>query len=360
MLPSVSFISKRDVLQSSPQIYDPLGWATPVTIKAKILLQEVWRKKTSWDDPLDSDLHDKWLSLHEDLLALPILTIPRVYFLPSPTTVQISNVYVFTDASTKAYGAVIYLSKANQTCLAMSKSRVAPVKSVTLPKLELMAAVMGTRLAKFIQSSLTPHSHYLPIRVHLWTDSQIVLHRINKNNSSKTFVSHRVTEIIKSFPVSMWSYTPSADNPADLLTRGVSTQQLLSSELWLHGPHWLSNESNWPTWVPTNILHLQTAEDTDPDIVDSHDPTTKNIESMCAIIDASQYSHIQWLVAVTAYVLRFVNNLRKNHSKVTGPLTAAELKIAHTLLLRDVYHFVYQQELQYLLNQCSQCPTLVK
>ena len=76
---------------------------------------------------------------------------------------------------------------------------------------------------------------------------------------------------------------------------------------------------------------------------------------MCAIIDASQYNHLQWLVAVTAYVLRFVNNLRKNYSKVTGPLTATELKIAHTLLLRDVQHFVYQQELQYLLNQRSQC-----
>ena len=113
VLPSASFISKRDVLQSSSQIYDPLGWAKPVTIKAKILLQEVWRRKTSWDDPLDSDLHDKWLSLCEYFLALPTLTTPRAYFSPSLTGVQISNVYIFTDASTKAYGAVVYLSKIN-------------------------------------------------------------------------------------------------------------------------------------------------------------------------------------------------------------------------------------------------------
>ena len=272
VLPSASFISKRDVLQSTSQIYDPLGWATPVIIKAKILLQEVWQRKTSWDDPLDSDLHDKWLSLHEDFLALPTFTIPRAYFSPLLTSAQINNVYIFTDASTKAYGAMVYLSKANQTSLAMSKSHVAPVKTITLPKLELMAAVMGTRLGKFDQLSI-PHSHDL-IRIHFWTDSQIVLHWINKNNSSKTFVSHCVIGIVKLFPVSMWSYTPSPDNPADLLTRGVSTQQL-SSELWLHGPHWLPNESNWPTWVPTNILHLQTTEDSDPNIVDSHDPTNK-------------------------------------------------------------------------------------
>ena len=179
-----------------------------------------------------------------------------------------------------------------------------------------------------------------------------MLHWINKNNSSETFISHHVTEIVKLFPVSMWSYTPSPDNPADLLTRGVLTQQL-SSELWLHGPHWLPNESNWPTWVPTNILHLQTTEDSDPNIVDSHDPTNKNHKGMCAIIDASQYSHIQQLTAVATYVLRFVNNLHKGHSKVTGPLTITELKTAHTLLLRDVQHLIYQQELHYLLKQCS-------
>ena len=82
------------------------------------------------------------------------------------------------DASTKAYGAVVYLSKANQTSPAMSKSRVAPIKSVTLSKLELMAAIMGTRLANFIQSSI-PHSHD-PIRIHFWSDSQMVLHWIKK------------------------------------------------------------------------------------------------------------------------------------------------------------------------------------
>ena len=85
-----------------------------------------------------------------------------------------------------------------------------------------------------------------------------------------------------------------------------------------------------------------------------------NHEGMCAIIDASQYSHIQRLTAVTAYVLRFVNNLCKGQSKVTGPLTVTELKTAHTLLLRDVQHLIHQQELHHLLKQCSQCPTLVK
>ena len=154
--------------------------------------------------------------------------------------------YVFTDASTKAYGAAVYLNKGSQICLAMSKSRVASVKTTTLSKLELMAAVIGTRLAKFLQSVVIYHSRHSPIRIHFWNDSQIVLHWIHKNNSSKQFVSHRITEIVESFPAAMWSYTPSSDNPADLLTRRVSTQQLIFSELWKHGPQWLLNKSNWP------------------------------------------------------------------------------------------------------------------
>ena len=237
-LPAINtFVTKRDILQASSQIFDPLGWVTPVTVRAKILLQEIWQTKLTWDEPLPDMIKDRWTAILADLRELPNLLTPRLYFPPSQTGTHIDNLFVFADASTKAYGAIVYLNSGNHISLVMSKSCVAPVKSVTLPKLELMAAVMGTRSAKFIQSSLTPHSHDSPIRIHLWTDSQIVLHWINKNNSSKTFVSHRVMEIIKSFPISMWSYTPSADNPADLLTRGVSTQQLLSSELWLTGPH---------------------------------------------------------------------------------------------------------------------------
>ena len=111
----------------------------------------------------------------------------------------------------------------------MSTSRVAPVETLTLPKLELMAAVMATRLAQFIRSALI---HKLSsVSVHLWSDSQIMLHWIykhnttkhntTKHNTAKPFTANRIPEIINSFPPNMWSFTPSNDNPADLLTRGI-------------------------------------------------------------------------------------------------------------------------------------------
>ena len=125
----------------------------------------------------------------------------------------------------------MYLNRDNQFCLAMSKTPVAPLKTTSLPRLELMAAVTATRLAKFVYSAI-PNIQ----EAHFWTDSQIVLHWVHKGTHSKPFIDHRVREICDAFPSVSWSFTPSADNPADLLTRGISTSQLRTSHLWTQGP----------------------------------------------------------------------------------------------------------------------------
>ena len=154
---NMTFVTKRDVLQISSQLYDPLGWATPATIRAKILLQEIWLSKVSWDEPLSNVIRDKWLAILTDIQELPTMTIPRAYSPSSNRSNDVRNIYVFSDASTKAYGAVVYICKNNQISLVMSKSRVAPIKSITLPKLELMAAVVATRLAQFVISAMDLH-----------------------------------------------------------------------------------------------------------------------------------------------------------------------------------------------------------
>jgi len=187
------------------------------------------------------------------------MTIPRTYFhKQSGTVTTVTDIYVFADASVRAYGAVVYLHSDNIS-LAMSKSRVAPLKALTLPRLEFMAAVTASRVAKFVQSSISPDSN--PIAVHLWTDSQIVLHWLQNGTHSQQFVRQQINEILQCFPASNWSFTPSADNPADLLTRGISTNQLKSSKLWTCGPDWLPDTANWPKWTPMNVLEIQATED---------------------------------------------------------------------------------------------------
>ena len=169
------------------------------------------------------------------------------------------HIYVFADTSTKAYGTVVYFQYGTEVSLAMSKGRVAPLKSLTLPRLELMAAVTASRVAKFVQTSLSPDDK--PIVVHLWTDSQIMLHWLQNGAHSQSFVHQRINEILQHFPAANWSFTPSEDNLADLLTQGISTNQLKSFKLWTHSPDWLPATKKWPKWTPSTVLEIQALED---------------------------------------------------------------------------------------------------
>ena len=359
-LPAINtFVTKRDILQASSQIFDPLGWVTPVTVRAKILLQEIWQTKLTWDEPLPDMIKGKWTAILADLRELPNLLVPRLYFPPTHTSTHIDNVFVFADASTKAYGAIVYLNSGKHISLAMSKNRVAPTRVVTLPRLELMAAVTATRLTAFVCSSI-PYDKQR-VRVHFWTDSQIVLHWIHKGTNCKPFISHRVKEIREAFPTATWSFTPSGDNPADLLTRGLSADQLKSSILWTCGPDWLLDRSTWPTWTPTSALHLQAEEEALRTPVTQHtEDSTENEPCVLSSIDTSRYSNINCLLAVTSYILRFVHNLRKVQHRLSGPLSSTELANARRLLIKGIQRLTYCEELTYLLKKRPKCPPLVR
>jgi len=346
-LPTINmFVTKRDILQTLAQIFDPLGWVTPVTVRMKILLQEIWQGKLTW---LPDTIKDRWTAILDDLRELPIL-MPRLYFPLNHAGTHIDNLFVFADASTKAYGAIVYLNSSSQVCLAMSKNRVAPLKAISLTRLELMAVVTATRLAEFVCSSISQDQQSL--RVYFWTDSQIVLYWISKATNSKQFISHRVKEIHTAFPKATWSFTPSSDNPADLLTRGLSTSQLQSSHLWTHSPSWLLDRSTWPTWMPTRVLSLQAEEEATLDTTDSE-------SGILNVIDISKYSNFNRLSTVTAYVLRCVHNLA-NAPKACGPLTSTELADARKHLIKGIQYFTYGEELAYLLERQSKCPPLVR
>jgi hypothetical protein len=120
-------ITKRDVLRASSKIYDPLGLITPITIRAKIFLQEFWELKYAWDEPLPKPLIEKWVKLSTELEAATQTEVQRRYFSLSswPSNVAL---HIFVYASTKAYGTVAYVTSNSHNSMVMSKSRVAPKK----------------------------------------------------------------------------------------------------------------------------------------------------------------------------------------------------------------------------------------
>lgn len=161
----------------------------------------------------------------------------------STTNLQL---HVFADPSPKAYGTVDYISNGDQSSLIMSKSRVAPLKKLTLPKLKLMAASICTRLAHFVAEALKiSFSNFV---VHRWSLCEIVLHWLHSSKPLKQFIANRTKEIKALLPVSVRNHCPTHENPADLLNNGITTTQLHTSSIWQYGPQWLPLVEQWPSW----------------------------------------------------------------------------------------------------------------
>ena len=352
-LATVHLITKREVLQDSSKVFDPLGLAVPVTIRAKLLMQTLWQKHLEWDEPLEPELCEQWHSIITDIKKLPQLHINRRYF---SVTYEKHNVqlHLFADASTKAYGAVAFLRLRQESSFVMAKTRVAPLKRPTLPRLELMAALTASHLAKFIIDSLQLHD----TPVFIWTDSQIVLHWVHSKKTLPQFVSSRVTEIHNVLPSASWRFCSTNDNPADLLTRGITYDQLQSSLMWLNGPSWLLSDNLWPEWQPTKALQLQVSlveakETAQPEILST---TSMADTGLHCIFDVSAYHSLSQLLNVTAYVFRFVRNIRKPSIKYSGPISPAERTQANLQWIHTVQQQSFPAEIKNINSQSNRSP----
>jgi hypothetical protein len=181
-------VMKRTILSTIACLFDPLSWLSPVTITAKIIMQGVCILKCDWDASLFPDMVRRWRDYCESLAALPNISIDRWFGTTESPTMELHG---FCDAFTRAYAAAVYLrivdiTGSTDVCLIASKSKVAPIKTVSIPNLELCGAVLLVKLAR--------HLKKLPLfdrlQLCLWTDSQIVLAWFNKHPSHwKTFVA---------------------------------------------------------------------------------------------------------------------------------------------------------------------------
>ena len=170
-------------------------------------------------------------------------------------------------------------------------------------------------------------------------------------------MSNRVAEI-RSFST-RWRYCPSADNPADLLTRGITFEQLSTLEKWHHGPAWLTSPSQWPTWLRLEVLHIQAvAEELDEECeVNNPNAALALTSGIQNVIDLTKFSTLNKLTAVTAYVSRFIHNCRQGTtSRITGPLTVSELAQANLQWLKQIQGSVFADEVTNLRAKGNRLP----
>ena len=324
-------LTKRNVLSTIATIFDPLQLLTPFTIRAKVLMQEIWKAGVGWDDILPDDLINKWSKWCSELHQLSNVAVPRSLRLPNPIQ---ACLHVFSDASKQAYGAVAYLvcrypDDTSTSRIVVSKSRVSPTKTVTIPRLELMGAVIATRLAKNINKTLEVEQTIF------WTDSTNVLYWIrNESREFKPFVANRIGEIHRSTNPDQWRHIPGDINPADLLTRGLTATDLANNELWMEGPEMIQGEeSTWPPRLPN--AEVEKSIDKNERRKVTH--TTRNTPKK-SFISPDNFSNFWRLLRVTGWVQRFVANCRlpAEDRKKTRGLSVHELQKAETYWLKQV------------------------
>ncbi|XP_003724582.2 uncharacterized protein LOC100890015 [Strongylocentrotus purpuratus] len=241
--------TKRGMLSIISSVYDPLGFVSPVILTAKQLLQDLCRLKIGWDDEIPAKQMKLWQGWLEELPMLSEYKIERCLRPASYEQAESISLHHFADASEVGYGTVSYLRMENsegetRCSFLLSKSRVAPLKQVSIPRMELTAASVAVKIDQVIKRELE-----IPVkRTYFWTDSQTVLRYIHNSTARfQTFVANRLAVIQDGSSPDQWHYVKSSLNPADAGSRGLKVQELLLNEEWKSGPEFLlKSEEEWP------------------------------------------------------------------------------------------------------------------
>ena len=246
-------ITRRKLLSIIATIYDPLGWLAPLTVKMKIVFQQTWSETSSWDDYLSPGTVKMFYDWVAELSALEFLHIPRRVLDLDPALGKDYWLCVFTDASEQATAACVYVvcrdARRPSSKLLCAKTRLAPKKTQTIPRLELCAIVLGAKLLTAVQQAIAGNG-YVCKGVELYTDSTVALAWI-KSDAPRwtTFVSNRVSQVQGMISPNNCHHVPGAENPADLATR-YSLKGLSEMDEWWTGPSWLTTEyvppQPWP------------------------------------------------------------------------------------------------------------------
>lgn len=345
-LPNQTKFTKRTILSEITQVFDPLGLCAPVMFTAKCFMQRVWANpQLSWDDALTPQLLQDWTLFRNELIKFNVITIPRC-IIPMAEPIY-HTLHGFGDASELGYGCCIYVSSydANENCvsrLVCSKSRIAPLRKQTIPRLELCASVLLAQLMEKVNNSLNIEFKQL----FFWTDSNVTLFRIKSHPARyAAFVANRVSQIQETSHPDNWLYIPTHLNPADIVSRGKKPSEIQSCKFWWNGPDFLNDKNiQWPV-QPAKIQETENHEFRKTEVVlvqhGQNDPSFDSI--------FTKFSNYMKLLRVVALCFRFVHNCRLKKSSltlVTCELQPLDIEKALLSLVKIVQHESFKGEIQ--------------
>jgi hypothetical protein len=352
--------TRRGILSMISSVYDPLGFAAPFTLPPKMLLQDLCRKKLGWDDAIPEEDAQRWKTWLKDLPKLEQLDIDRCFKPKGFGEVISSQLHHFADASQQGYGAVSYLRSVNSSgdihcSFVTGKARVAPIKPLTVPRMELSAAVLATRLDKMIQQELTTP---LTSKSTFWTDSTCVLRYIeNEDKRFQTFVANRVAMIHDASSHLQWRYVDTKSNPADDASRGLWPEDISNNCRWISGAEFLwHTEETWPQ-RPADMQRIK-----------ADDPEVKKEAISLAVSSSHEYDLLtnifnrfsSWnrLQKFVAWMMRYKARLREACKRrrlartpivqgelETEPISIDEMKAAENAIVKYVQKQGFQEEI---------------
>ncbi|XP_049870326.1 uncharacterized protein LOC126369806 [Pectinophora gossypiella] len=266
--------TKREILSQISKFYDPLGFVSPIVVKAKVIMQRLWLEKVDWDAKPPQDVQDEWVQFADSLSSMEPIHFNRN--IQVPANAEAVQLIGFADASSSTgYGCCIYLRVIHATgkvelSLLCSKSRINPrTKPLTIPRLELNANLLLAQLMMKVYNTLT-----IKIKVDnvfLFTDSQVALAWINTEVTRlQAYVSNRVRVIQQLTNKWRWLYVNTRENPADYISRGLSPHEIASCSMWWHGPAFLKDREytfNNNIQLPDDLPEMKTSSVSSSDVV---------------------------------------------------------------------------------------------
>ena len=354
-------LTRRGVLSTVMSVYDPLGLLAPIILPGKVILQELCRISAEWDDPLPDALRARWEKWKTDILQLERISIDRCYKPKDFGDIKNVQLHHFSDASNVGYGQCTYMRLTNQDdkvhcTLVMGKSRVAPLMTVTVPRLELTAALLSVKVSSFLQNELD----LVNAEQFFWTDSRVVLGYIrNETRRYHVFVANRVSQIRDESLPSQWHHIDSKENPADGASRGLRVDEIEPSR-WLTGPSFL-----WKKEIPA-VEHEDECE------MLPNDPEVKRTQTHAAFKNIDEFylerldcfSSWHQTVRAVANCMRFKSLLRRRclekrqravsdpkkdaKKAVIEPLSVKLLLDAEKEIIRHIQEKAFKDELQRL------------